>query len=118
MAGSPCGGQHQFDFRRCNVLAEDATDPTPIVVDFEHDLGRSIQVMAEIFLQDHHDKFHWREIVIQEQDLVEPRRLSFLGLTLDGGGAVEFISTWRTGRWHRGLAGKIWHVLILFIEGR
>jgi hypothetical protein len=61
------------------------------VVDFEHDLRRRIEVMPEKFLQNHDYKLHRREIVVQQQDLVEPRRLGLLGLALDDDRAVAFV---------------------------
>jgi len=94
MASAPCGGQHQLHLGSRNVFGEDTANPAPIMVDFQHDLGSSIQVMTEIFLQNHHDEFHRREIVIQEQDLVEPWWLGFLRNTLDRGRTVTILAAW------------------------
>jgi hypothetical protein len=80
--GWPAAGRrpNQLHLGRGDVLGEDTADATPLVVDFEHDLRRRIEVMPEKFLQNHDYKLHRREIVVQQQDLVEPRRLGLLGL--------------------------------------
>jgi len=117
MAGSPCGGQHQFHLGGRDVFGEDTAHPAPIMMDFEHDLGRSIQVMTEIFLQNHDDEFHGGEIIVQQQDFIEPWGLGFLRDTFDGGRSVAVFTAWLMRRRHWRLTGEIWHVLILSTAG-
>jgi len=57
------------------------------MVDVQHDLGRSLDILLEKLLQYMNDEFHRRVIVVQYQDAVEIRPLCLrLDLGDDGRG--------------------------------
>ena len=51
----------------------------------QHDLRSGLSVFIEVFLHDHHDKFHWREIVIEQDNLIHGRRFQLFFLPLQYG---------------------------------
>jgi hypothetical protein len=62
-------------------------------MDLEHDLRRRLEIAVEIFLQDHHDELHRRVVVVEQDDLVHPRRLGLLRLALDDHGSLTVVGT-------------------------
>ena len=56
-----------------DLVGEDPALPDSVMVDVQHDLGRSLDILLEKLLQYMNDEFHRRVIVVQYQDAVEIR---------------------------------------------
>ena len=57
--------------------ADLAADTDAALVNMQHDLGRRLTALAEKPLQDMHDEFHRRVVVVEQKHLVHGRRLEF-----------------------------------------
>ena len=67
-------GADLFDLGRCDILRIDPAHAASFVMDFEHDSSRLFAVFCEKFHQDEDDEVHRREVVVEQQHLVEGRR--------------------------------------------
>ena len=72
-----------LDFRRCDIPRVKTTDATPLSMHCKHHLGSLFTSHSEKFLQYDHDEFHWREVIVQQQNLEHRRRLCLGLLTLE-----------------------------------
>ena len=52
-------------------------------MDLEHDHRRRLQIVAEVLLQHHDHELHRRVVVVEQNDLVQPRRLGPRDLAFD-----------------------------------
>ena len=66
-----CKVHHLGHFGLGDFIREDATHADAFLVDMQHHAGRLIGVHLEKRLQHMDDEFHWRVIVIEQQNFVE-----------------------------------------------
>lgn len=74
--------KYLFYFGRGDVARKYSTDPSPVVVNFEHDSRCLFSVQRKKALQNGDDEIHWRVIVVQQHHLVHLRRLQLAALGL------------------------------------
>ena len=75
---------HLRDARRGEVAGIYPANTTPFVMHLQHDPRCLFMVFIEEFLQDFHDEFHRRVVVIQQQNLIHRRRRGACRCLLDG----------------------------------
>src|SRR5690606_24046517 len=72
-----------LDLRRGDIPRVKTTDAAPLAMHGQHHLNCLLTSHSEKLLQDHHDKLHGSEIVVQQQDLEHRRRLGASLLALE-----------------------------------
>jgi hypothetical protein len=88
MPGLPCVGNDLLDFGRRDVPRIDPTNSPAFAMHLQHNLRCGFTIFIEVFLHDHHDKFHWREVVVQQHHLIHGRRLQLFFLPLQYGAVL------------------------------
>jgi hypothetical protein len=64
-------------FRFGNLERIHPANTDALLVYMQHDGIRVFPVLAEKLLKNHHNKFHWRIVVVQQKHLVQRRFLRF-----------------------------------------
>src|ERR1700761_3523460 len=70
-----------------DLECEHAANTHAMTMDMEHHLYRVLAAFGEEFLQDVHNEFHRRVVIIEQQNLVERRFLGFRARARDDTGA-------------------------------
>ena len=73
---------HLRHFGFGDLIRKNATLPDAVMMNMQHDRGRSFNVLVEEFLQNVNHKLHRRVVVVEDQDAIEVRAF---GLRLDLG---------------------------------
>jgi hypothetical protein len=73
----PCEIHNLLNLGMSDIPGINTTYPNTFSMHFEHDLCRPFLVDAEKLFQDQHHEFHRGVVVIQQQHLVQGRRLYF-----------------------------------------
>jgi len=66
----PCEGRDLLDLGGCDVTRVNPADSPPFHMHFEHDLRRLFSIHGKKLLQHQDNKFHWREIVVEQEHRV------------------------------------------------
>lgn len=69
--------EHLGYLRLGNLVCIDPAQPNTLLVDVKHDPGRLLAGAIKETLEDEHDEFHRRVIIIEKQNPVERRLLGF-----------------------------------------
>lgn len=69
--------EHLGYLRLGNLVCIDPAQPNTLLVDVKHDPGRLLAGAIKEPLEDEHDEFHRRVIIIEKQNPIERRLLGF-----------------------------------------